>query len=64
MRITLRDVLNLATLSDTCLELSNLADVLIERALRFARNGWRICMAFRSGATRAEVLKEICSCRA
>ncbi|HEV2304883.1 MAG TPA: hypothetical protein VGR93_05150, partial [Candidatus Acidoferrales bacterium] len=34
LRITLRDVLNLATLSDTCLELSNLADVLIERALR------------------------------
>ncbi|MFZ0701092.1 MAG: hypothetical protein WAM80_04495, partial [Candidatus Acidiferrales bacterium] len=33
-RITLRDVLNLASLSDTCLELSNLADVLIERALR------------------------------
>src|SRR5579863_4492223 len=32
LRITLRDVLNLATLSDTCLELSNLADVLIERA--------------------------------
>lgn len=34
LRITLRDVLNLATLSDTCLELSDLADVLIERALR------------------------------
>ncbi|MGB6483454.1 MAG: hypothetical protein WBE86_08215 [Candidatus Acidiferrales bacterium] len=34
LRITLRDVLNLASLSDTCLELSNLADVLIERALR------------------------------
>lgn len=34
LRITLRDVLNLASLSDTCVELSNLADVLIERALR------------------------------
>ncbi|MGB6876608.1 MAG: hypothetical protein WBD87_11285 [Candidatus Acidiferrales bacterium] len=34
LRITLRDVLNLASLSDTCLELSNLADMLIERALR------------------------------
>ncbi len=34
LRITLRDVLNLASLSDTCLELSNLADVLIERSLR------------------------------
>src|SRR5690348_13311751 len=34
LRITLRDVLKLATLSDTCLEISNLADVLIERALR------------------------------
>jgi [glutamine synthetase] adenylyltransferase / [glutamine synthetase]-adenylyl-L-tyrosine phosphorylase len=34
LRITLRDALNLASLSETCLELSNLADVLIERALR------------------------------
>ena len=34
LRITLRDVLNLATLADTVLELSDLADVLIERALR------------------------------
>ena len=34
LRITLRDVLNLASLSEVCLELSNLADVLIERALR------------------------------
>jgi [glutamine synthetase] adenylyltransferase / [glutamine synthetase]-adenylyl-L-tyrosine phosphorylase len=34
LRITLRDVLNLGSLSDACLELSNLADVLIERALR------------------------------
>ncbi|HEV2489961.1 MAG TPA: hypothetical protein VGT03_09155 [Candidatus Acidoferrales bacterium] len=34
LRITLRDVLGLATLTDTTLELSDLADVLIERALR------------------------------
>ncbi|HEV2222134.1 MAG TPA: hypothetical protein VGR84_03945, partial [Candidatus Acidoferrales bacterium] len=34
LRITLRDVLNLATLAETVLELSDLADVLIERALR------------------------------
>src|SRR5690348_16400183 len=34
LRITLRDVLRLATLAETCLEISNLADVLIERALR------------------------------
>ncbi|MGH9866453.1 MAG: hypothetical protein ACRD4H_13675, partial [Candidatus Acidiferrales bacterium] len=34
LRITLRDVLNLAALADTVLELSDLADVLIERALR------------------------------
>ena len=34
LRITLRDVLGLATLTETTLELSDLADVLIERALR------------------------------
>jgi glutamate-ammonia-ligase adenylyltransferase len=34
LRITLRDVLGLATLTDSTLELSDLADVLIERALR------------------------------
>ncbi len=34
LRVTLRDVLGLATLAETTLELSNLADVLIERALR------------------------------
>ncbi len=34
LRITLRDVLGLATLAETTLELSNLADVLLERALR------------------------------
>lgn len=34
LRITLRDVLGLATLAETTLELSNLGDVLIERALR------------------------------
>jgi glutamate-ammonia-ligase adenylyltransferase len=36
LRITLRDVLGLATLAETTLELSNLADVLLERALRMA----------------------------
>ena len=36
LRITLRDVLGLATLAETTLELSNLADVLLERALRVA----------------------------
>jgi len=36
LRITLRDVLGLATLGETTLELSNLADVLLERALRMA----------------------------
>ena len=36
LRITLRDVLNLASLAETSLELSDLADVLIERALRLA----------------------------
>jgi glutamate-ammonia-ligase adenylyltransferase len=34
LRITIRDVLGLATLADTTLELSNLSDVLLERALR------------------------------
>ncbi|HEV2299500.1 MAG TPA: hypothetical protein VGR72_13415 [Candidatus Acidoferrales bacterium] len=34
LRITLRDVLGLATLTETTLELSDLADVLIERTLR------------------------------
>jgi glutamate-ammonia-ligase adenylyltransferase len=34
LRITLRDVLSLATLTETTLELSNLSDVLLERALR------------------------------
>ncbi|MBI3670974.1 MAG: hypothetical protein HY237_14485 [Acidobacteria bacterium] len=34
LRITLRDVLGLATLAETTLELSQLADVLLERALR------------------------------
>jgi glutamate-ammonia-ligase adenylyltransferase len=34
LRITLRDVLGLATLAETTLELSHLADVLLERALR------------------------------
>src|SRR5712692_7212826 len=34
LRITLRDVLGLATLAETSLELSHLADVLLERALR------------------------------
>jgi glutamate-ammonia-ligase adenylyltransferase len=36
LRITLRDVLNLATLAETALELSHLADVLLGRALRIA----------------------------
>lgn len=36
LRITLRDVLGLATLAETTLELSHLADVLLERALRIA----------------------------
>ncbi len=36
LRITLRDVLGLATLSETALELSRLADVLLERALLMA----------------------------
>lgn len=36
LRITLRDVLNLATLAETALELSHLADVLLDRALRIA----------------------------
>ena len=36
LRITLRDALNLASLAETSLELSELADVLIERALRLA----------------------------
>ena len=36
LRITLRDVLGLATLAETCLELSHLADVLLERALRIS----------------------------
>jgi [glutamine synthetase] adenylyltransferase / [glutamine synthetase]-adenylyl-L-tyrosine phosphorylase len=36
LRITLRDVLGLATLAETALELSLLADVLLERALRVA----------------------------
>jgi glutamate-ammonia-ligase adenylyltransferase len=36
LRITLRDVLALATLADTTLELSQLADVLLERALRIS----------------------------
>jgi len=34
LRVTLRDVLGLATLAETALELSHLADVLLERALR------------------------------
>src|SRR5437899_2676483 len=34
LRITLRDVLGLSTLAETTLELSHLADVLLERALR------------------------------
>jgi [glutamine synthetase] adenylyltransferase / [glutamine synthetase]-adenylyl-L-tyrosine phosphorylase len=34
LRITLRDVMGIATLAETTLELSDLADVLIERALR------------------------------
>jgi glutamate-ammonia-ligase adenylyltransferase len=34
LRITLRDVLNLATLAETAMELSHLADVLLQRALR------------------------------
>jgi glutamate-ammonia-ligase adenylyltransferase len=34
MRITVRDVLGLATLAETALELSHLADVFLERALR------------------------------
>ena len=34
LRITIRDVLGMATLADTTLELSNLSDVLLERALR------------------------------
>jgi len=34
LRITLRDVLGLTTLAETCLELSTLADVLLWRALR------------------------------
>src|SRR5208282_1530917 len=34
LRIMLRDVLKLATLAETTLELSQLADVLLERALR------------------------------
>src|SRR5579863_5833597 len=36
IRITLRDVLGLATLDETTLELSHLADVLLEHALRLA----------------------------
>jgi len=36
LRITLRDVLGLATLAETALELSHLADVLLERALRIS----------------------------
>ncbi len=36
IRITLRDVLGLATLGETTLELSQLADVLLEHALRLA----------------------------
>ncbi len=36
LRITLRDVLGLATLAETTLELSHLADVLLERALRIS----------------------------
>src|SRR5215471_16462177 len=36
LRIMLRDVLGLATLTETTLELSHLADVLLERALRIA----------------------------
>jgi len=36
IRITLRDVLGLATLGETTLELSHLADVLLEHALRLA----------------------------
>jgi len=36
LRITLRDVLGLATLAETSLELSHLADVLLERALRLS----------------------------
>jgi len=36
LRITLRDVLGLATLAETTLDLSHLADVLLERALRVA----------------------------
>jgi [glutamine synthetase] adenylyltransferase / [glutamine synthetase]-adenylyl-L-tyrosine phosphorylase len=36
IRITLRDVLGLATLGETTLELSHLADVLLENALRLA----------------------------
>jgi glutamate-ammonia-ligase adenylyltransferase len=35
LRIMLRDVLGLATLTDTTLELSQLADVLLDRALRY-----------------------------
>jgi glutamate-ammonia-ligase adenylyltransferase len=35
VRIMLRDVLGLATLAETTLELSHLADVLLQRALRF-----------------------------
>jgi len=36
LRITLRDVLGLATLAETTLELSHLADVLLERSLRIS----------------------------
>ena len=36
LRITLRDVLRLTTLAETCLELSTLADVLVSRALRIS----------------------------
>jgi glutamate-ammonia-ligase adenylyltransferase len=36
LRITLRDVLGLATLAETTLELSHLADVLLENALRIS----------------------------
>ncbi len=36
LRITLRDVLGLGTLAETTLELSHLADVLLERALRIS----------------------------
>ncbi len=36
LRITLRDVLGLATMAETALELSHLADVLLERALLMA----------------------------